>query len=366
MSMDEISSGRLFVGDLEAANNAALLRKFKITALLSIGCTVGPTITGLFPEPRRLAYPDPIDLPETLLGAIWSSTNAWLRRQQAAGEVVLVHCRYGQSRSVAVAAAHLLCTGQHTGASADFAERLDQMLQFLACKRPSLCINPGFLAQLHMVAVLGRCSLDCPEVRLMHFTETGSLLLQQQKQLSSEGEEGPAACSHKRRRGVESADYCDARAGMVGARASMVCRRCRTVLANAEDALGSTYASYAAALGAFIDVQLSKDPFWKGYAADGKGAGKGEGKGGDKGGGKGRGKGEQGSKQGSAEATDDAVVCMAPPEWMQQQAMQGGAECELRCPGCAHVCGAWTRRGLCIGHGYLRVDRFALSSRDIG
>lgn len=331
----EITPG-LWVGDLEAANSAQLLKEHKVTSMLSVGCTSESAC--LFDETHRLAFPEPLDLPETLLGPILPATNAWLEQQAASGEVVLVHCRYGQSRSVALVVAHLLCSSRVDDCP-DTALRLDRTLTHVAACRPCLCINPGFLAQLHMVAVLGRGSLDFSEMRLMQFV--------------ADKAEPP---SRIKREGAAAAAGDDAQEGRKRARVTaptgpaLVCKQCRTFLAAAGDEIRATAPAYVATLAAFIEAHLSRDPFWKGYrrttptaTATIKSSS------------------SSGGKKGGV---DDVLT--GPVEWMQQQVRQRGAagHAELTCPGCSRACGEWQRGGLGLGHGYLQVDRFALHGCD--
>lgn len=331
-SASEITPG-LWVGDLEAANNAALLKELKVTSLLSVGCTCESAC--LFDEEHRLAFPEPLDLPETLLGSILPVSNAWLEKQAAAGEVVLVHCRYGQSRSVALVVAHLLCSSRIDD-SPDATLRLDRTLAHVTACRPSLCINPGFLAQLHMVAVLGRGSLDFAEMRLMQ---------------CAEGTEGPRAEKEGAEAAGDKAEASRKRARVAApTRPAIVCRQCRALLAGADDEVRATAPTYTAALAVFVEAHLLRDPFWKGYRRPTTSSTTAT--------------GSSSSSSGKKGGGDEVLT--GPVDWMQRQARERGAEgrADLACPACERRCGAWQRGGLGICHGYLQVDRFALYGRD--
>jgi hypothetical protein len=72
---------------------------------------------------------------------------------------VLVHCIYGQSRSVTVTISYLMSIGIDLQASIDMIKRA----------RPCICINPGFLCQLLLLSKLGH---DSPYVKTIINTTT--------------------------------------------------------------------------------------------------------------------------------------------------------------------------------------------------
>jgi hypothetical protein len=133
--MDEVASG-LFISSLEVARDLVLLRERSISAIVCIGCEP------LYPDQfEYCSFPGLLDVPETSIMKAIPESCAFLSRILNSGSKALVHCVYGQSRSAALIAAHLV---SHSGLT------LEEALTTLKRAHPSVCINPGFLSQLHL------------------------------------------------------------------------------------------------------------------------------------------------------------------------------------------------------------------------
>ncbi|CAM9189246.1 unnamed protein product, partial [Ectocarpus fasciculatus] len=132
--MDEILGG-ILIGSLVQASDESALKQHGIGAVLSIGCEPDH-----FDGIEYCAFPDHLDMPETNLLSVFPSSTQFLSAQLALGRKVLVHCVYGQSRSSATITAFLILEKNMS---------LEESLDLLQDKHPSICINPGFLSQLH-------------------------------------------------------------------------------------------------------------------------------------------------------------------------------------------------------------------------
>lgn len=127
---------------MESAACEGAIERNKVGAILSLGCDVrlAPGFSGWEGTAHYLALPDVHDRPEDNLIRLWPEALAFM----AAGEPtrnVVVHCVYGQSRSAATIVAYLT-SFMNMG--------LDTALSFLKERCPRICINPGFLSQLHL------------------------------------------------------------------------------------------------------------------------------------------------------------------------------------------------------------------------
>lgn len=135
--MDEIISG-IWISALEQACNEELLRQHNIAAVVSIGCS-----PARFDGIQYSLFPEYLDMPETNLLGILNTSSEFIGTQKALGNRVLVHCVYGQSRSATVIAAYLIISGLYS---------LEAALDRLKQQHGSICINPGFLSQLHLLS----------------------------------------------------------------------------------------------------------------------------------------------------------------------------------------------------------------------
>ena len=135
--MDMITDN-LWIGSADNASDHPALQRNQIRVVLSIGCE--PT---QYNSIDYYSFPSFLDMPETNLLRIFDETTAIIEESIKMDKQVLVHCVYGQSRSSAIIAAYLILSKSLSLASA---------LDLLAEKHSSICINPGFLSQLHLLA----------------------------------------------------------------------------------------------------------------------------------------------------------------------------------------------------------------------
>ena len=351
-SMSSILGGRLFVGSKEAAEDLLLLSSHGINCVVSVGCESEQTTAFLSgsPDRRLLLFSEPLDLPDTLLCSIFPDTNAFLAEaicRPGSRDCVLVHCRYGQSRSVAVVLAFLLCCWNQLPPECtpvDFplalsSQGLDGALAWMLHKRPKMCLNPGFIAQLRWLlsspcrsreatkpaagadkrgvaaptisvmpgAIVG--SVDCAEVRLARYTVGLGPAPLVVRYGGSEDED-------------EAVDEAVAPTAESPSRAPtttptlphLQCRACgrSLALATGVDVIFCMRASEVLAERQLLDRCLAVDGFWLGYGGVGamcgeKSKSRGKGKGDDKG----KGKGEKwelslGQGQGKGHGQDKA------------------------------------------------------------
>jgi protein-tyrosine phosphatase len=129
--MDEIEPG-LWLGSAYAAHDPDLLAKHGISHVVNAAIDVPDTPA--FVRKIRLDLHDP-DSAENLTTAILKTEEYF---QRTIGPV-LIHCRLGISRSVAVVAGLLM--RKHGWSSAD-------TIAFIESKRPCVCIHADFRAVL--------------------------------------------------------------------------------------------------------------------------------------------------------------------------------------------------------------------------
>ena len=106
--------------------------------MVSIGCSLS-SISNI---PYSLFFTDIQDSPEENILPLFQLSNEFIVSCIQQKLSVLIHCVYGQSRSVSLCVAYLV----HEGMSLE--EALNLMMQV----HPTTCINPGFLSQLHLFA----------------------------------------------------------------------------------------------------------------------------------------------------------------------------------------------------------------------
>ena len=184
-----------------------------------MGCSLPPDAAR---TTSALTFDSLHDAPEAPIAAIFAQTNAFISAGLAAHEAVVVHCVYGQSRSAAVVAAYLLSTGTP----------LDAALALIKAKRPTTCINPGFMAQLLLVERGG--GLASAAVRLIRSTYPSA---------------APSAFS--------TGAYTTAPPFRGGG--ALLCKACKHVLGGRADILEAADADCAAFLAAHTDE------YWRGY-----------------------------------------------------------------------------------------------------
>jgi hypothetical protein len=127
----------LYVGSREAARNIQLLQDAGISGIVALGCDAA------FPDAfDYCCFPSLMDTPETNIMLAIDETIKFIEGKLSSGKKVLVHCVFGQSRSAAVVVGYFLSKGM----------MLNEALAHIRSARNSICINPGFLSQLHLIA----------------------------------------------------------------------------------------------------------------------------------------------------------------------------------------------------------------------
>jgi hypothetical protein len=334
--MDEITA-KIFVSDLATASDASALAAVGARRVVSVGCALPSEFVATHAL-SVLTFDRLHDAPEAPIAAIFAHTNAFVHAALAAGEAVVVHCVYGQSRSAAVVAAYLLSTGMP----------LDAALALLQAKRPTTCINPGFIAQLLLVECGGGGVASAP-VRLICSTYPAAALTS------------------------SAASLVDAPTGASSAaRGSLQCKACKHVLGSCGDVVAAADVDCAAVLATHTDA------YWRGYRplhAPGDGAS------------------EtlpikgcivtgplpwaaaasprRDVAEGAAGPAVDTVFRAAGSSHRDHRLPYttftggGGGEHALHCPRCDAVLGRRRPRGLAICGGFVRVDLYALDTATV-
>jgi hypothetical protein len=259
----------LFISSLESASQSELLRNNQIRCVISIGCKSENQIdTGTSPDNmiEYYSFPHILDRPETVLLAILVHTNDVIRRSLSKNMRVLVHCVYGQSRSASVIASYLMSTGLN----------LEDSVQLVKTANPSMCINPGFLSQLHFISQSSLETAPYFSVVDQHRFET--LLLNPSSESSSSSSSSSSdistISSNKRVRGDDghilshpftvSDSLWHSRSldiilnAQISLKDILICKACKGTLASGTQILLSTCNAAE-----FVDEY--QDAFWAGY-----------------------------------------------------------------------------------------------------
>lgn len=124
----------LYLGSQDCVD-VETIHNLNITHILSVGIA---TPDGTWNEVTSL-YVSCLDLPETNLTKIWSTSNAFITAAKEQNGKVLVHCNAGVSRSTSVVIGYLIIV-----CGFRFDEAYDLVKSRRNCVRP----NDGFLKQL--------------------------------------------------------------------------------------------------------------------------------------------------------------------------------------------------------------------------
>lgn len=140
----------IVLGSKEDAADATLLQSLGVTHVLN----VATDLPNYHESTNKFVYEKLhiVDSPDTVLAKYWPQASAFLRRVESKGGRVLIHCRAGVSRSVALLLMHLISPHRRTLRSAH---------AFLVRRRPFIGPNDGFKVQLARfeVEVLGLSSI---------------------------------------------------------------------------------------------------------------------------------------------------------------------------------------------------------------
>jgi len=155
---------KIYISDINSITLESLSLN-DIGLVISIGCCIdniyNDNDTTTTTTITRLSFPDILDQPEQVIIHILNDTNNAISNAIKNNTNVLIHCIYGQSRSVTVTISYLMTTGIDLQESIDMIKRA----------RPCICINPGFLCQLLLLSKLGH---DSPHVKTIINTTTSS------------------------------------------------------------------------------------------------------------------------------------------------------------------------------------------------
>jgi len=138
---------RLLLGNYEASEDCELLQRHHVTRVLSVLESA--------PDRDRIATAgieyDNVPLADSKqadLLAVLERAVATIERWLAQGHTVLVHCRSGKSRSVAVVLAVLLHRGQQQQQQTPVVSSVAQVLAQVRARHPAALPNKSFLLQL--------------------------------------------------------------------------------------------------------------------------------------------------------------------------------------------------------------------------
>lgn len=156
--MNEIIEN-LYLSGVDAASDESLLVANDIKRIVSIGVESKPHLLI-----KQLAFPTILDSPDVSLVGTIRQCLPFIEEGINSGDNVLVHCIYGQSRSVSIIAAFMILHRNFT---------LNDALETIKSKRSTICINPGFLCQLMCLSLAH--GLNTSYLRMIEWNETRSL-----------------------------------------------------------------------------------------------------------------------------------------------------------------------------------------------
>ena len=203
----------------------------QICRVLSIGCTI---------EAKDHFYirsfPNVLDQPEVNIFPFFQEWNDFILEAVQSGENILVHCVYGQSRSVSAVLCYIMLS---------LNESLSSGYALIKSKRPCISINPGFICQLALMNALKRIpfSPHTPKTPSSSYTRDIDISIREIEDadclLAVQSE-----CSNSLVDSNECLNVC--------------CRICATILCRTSDILldDVDYESW---------LEKCSDPFWYGY-----------------------------------------------------------------------------------------------------
>eukprot|EP01040_Poterioochromonas_malhamensis_P006123 gene6123-6589_t len=107
--------------------------------VISLGCELNSTMK--LNQTSFYSFPEYLDSPDTYLLSLFLKLLPIIHDHLTKSESVIIHCVYGQSRSVAL----ILCYMLHF-----YTKKYDlrSAYKHIEDKKPNICVNPGFLTQL--------------------------------------------------------------------------------------------------------------------------------------------------------------------------------------------------------------------------
>ena len=136
---NDILPNQLWLGDIHAALDANWLKKTGITHIVSVLSFQAEQVA-IYPEQFRYLSVFAHDNTRENLKQYWPLTTDFIRGALSRGGKVLVHCKFGRSRSTATLAAYLI-------AGLDYSPT--QALSLIRERRPQVAPNTAFVKQLY-------------------------------------------------------------------------------------------------------------------------------------------------------------------------------------------------------------------------
>lgn len=183
--MDKVLDN-LYIGSLEQANDAELLEQHEVQYIISLGCQVNESIlhstrvTALGTNKQlssnliNVSFLDTLDVTNYIIFREVRICCHIIAYNLQHNINTLVHCVYGQSRSVAIIAAYLIY--KRVGSWAlDAFSLVDDVLRDIKRVHRDIAINPGFICQLLMIAKYP--SLNSKELALLEHGKVPSRVL---------------------------------------------------------------------------------------------------------------------------------------------------------------------------------------------
>ena len=352
--MIEVVEG-LYISSLDAASDVELRRKHSITHVVSLGCL----IENKGEDMPSLEYPDILDTPSSLILPILKTTGRFIREALIGSDLfneissdsgscrimrpkgaVLVHCIYGQSRSATVIAAYLFdyCESVH--------KDLTKSLEILRSAKPDICINPGFLSQLHLYSTQESHTAEVELMKIqfdftcapMHSVmsaatrEAADLKRPREPVIMSAAIRKAMSADLKRPRepvGVEIPNKNKVN--------SIICTGCKSpILDNAVERI--VIRRYDAS---FVAEHL--DSFWRGYPAPSE------------------------SKQKTLDKldVDSLVLSTLPGDEENHFMLSSDMEGDVYCCNCKGRIGCWRKEGLAVAGGFVSLPLIALNKKAV-
>lgn len=126
----------LFIGNISAATNKALLTSYGITHVV----TALPVFYPPFLDTFEYHFVKSYDTPSYSIRPYFQESNKFIHNAITNKGKVFIHCKAGISRSVTLALAYLLSTNRDATPA--------DMLDYIRLKRPIANPNSGFMTQL--------------------------------------------------------------------------------------------------------------------------------------------------------------------------------------------------------------------------